>query len=139
MSGSWSLFHHGADIGVEGVGATPSEAFANAGLALTAVVTDLSLVRSVESIDVLCEAPSLELLFLDWLNALIYQMATRRMLFTRFDVRIDGVKLHAQVRGETVDRERHHPAAEVKGATFTELNVSRDAQGRWCARCVVDV
>ena len=66
MGGSWNLFHHGADIGVEGVGATPSEAFDNAGLALTAVVTHLSLVRSVDTIDVLCEAPSLELFLCRW-------------------------------------------------------------------------
>jgi tRNA nucleotidyltransferase (CCA-adding enzyme) len=28
---------------------------------------------------------------------------------------------------------------EIKGATFTELKVGQDEQGRWLAQCVVDV
>jgi tRNA nucleotidyltransferase (CCA-adding enzyme) len=35
--------------------------------------------------------------------------------------------------------ERHQPAVEVKGATYTALKVARDEQGRWVAQCVVDV
>ena len=61
------------------------------------------------------------------------------MLFARFDVRISDHLLHAYAWGEPVDRERHQPAAEVKGATYTALSVTRDDQGRWRAACVVDV
>jgi SHS2 domain-containing protein len=32
-----------------------------------------------------------------------------------------------------------NPAVEVKGATLTELKVSRNADGLWTAQCVVDV
>ena len=41
--------------------------------------------------------------------------------------------------GEAVDRDRHQPAVEVKGATLTEVDVQRDEDGVWHARCVVDV
>jgi SHS2 domain-containing protein len=34
---------------------------------------------------------------------------------------------------------RHHPAAEVKGATLSELEVAQDADGSWHAQCIVDV
>jgi tRNA nucleotidyltransferase (CCA-adding enzyme) len=61
------------------------------------------------------------------------------MLFGRFDVRIaDGV-LTAKAWGEAVDRARHEPAVEVKGATYTALSVARLDDGRWLAQCVVDV
>ena len=39
MAGSWEHFAHDSDIGVRGRGATVAEAFAAAGVALTAVIT----------------------------------------------------------------------------------------------------
>jgi SHS2 domain-containing protein len=135
----WRHFEHRADIGVEGIGRSPAEAFAQAALALTAIVCDPAAVRPRAQIEVACDEPDLELLLVDWLNALIYRMATEGMLFSRFDLRIDHGRLHATVRGEPVDRTRHQPAVEVKGATYTALSVSQDAGGLWSARCVVDV
>ena len=74
----------------------------------------------------------------DWLNALIYEMTTRRMLFARFEVHSDGLQLVASARGEAVDAVRHRPAVEVKGATYTALRVARE-DGHWVAQTVVDV
>jgi tRNA nucleotidyltransferase (CCA-adding enzyme) len=78
-------------------------------------------------------------LLVDWLNALIYEMTTRSMLFGRFQVNIDGLRLSAKAEGQGVDRKRHEPVVEPKGATFTELRVSHDDEGQWMAQCVVDV
>ena len=78
------------------------------------------------------------MLLVDWLNALIYEMATRRLLFARFDMHIDGQHLRATAWGEPVAGERHQPAVEVKGATYTALRVAED-NGLWIAQCVVDV
>jgi len=86
-----------------------------------------------------CEAPDLEMLFFEWLNTLVYEMATRCMLFSQFDVRIEGGRLEAVARGESVDVLRHAPAVEVKGATLTELAVRQGPDGAWTAQCVVDV
>ena len=138
-AGTWSHFVHGADIGVEGRGPTLAVAFEQAALALTAVICDPARVGPRESVPVQCEAPDPELLLTDWLNALIYEMATRRMLFSRFEVSIDDRNLSATAWGEPVEVPRHRPAVEVKGATYTALSVTRTAQGTWIARCVVDV
>ncbi len=135
----WDHFAHGADIGVEGRGPTPAAAFEEAALALTAVITDPAEVRAREAAAVACEAPDLELLLADWLNALIYEMATRRMLFGRFAVAIEDGRLQGTAWGEPVDIVRHRPAVEVKGATYTQLLVMQDDDGTWTARCVVDV
>jgi len=126
-------------MGVRGVGATKEEAFEQAAVAVTAVITDPEGVAPLEEIDVECEAPDDELLFAEWLNALIYQMATRRMLFARFEVRFEGSGLSGKAWGEPVDVGRHSPAVEVKGATYTQLKVARDETGAWLAQCVVDV
>ncbi len=135
----WEHFPHEADIGVRGFGGTPAEAFEQAALALAAAITDPVRVQPLETIEIQREAPSLDLLFLDWLNALIYEMAERRMIFGAFDIKIDEGRLTARAHGEKVSRRRHEPVVEPKGATFTELAVAEDAPGRWRAQCVVDV
>jgi tRNA nucleotidyltransferase (CCA-adding enzyme) len=135
---SWSHFSHDADIGVVGVGPTKAEAFRQAALALTAVVTDPSRVSPTEPVPVFCQAQNDELLLVEWLNALVYEMAVRAMLFGDFTVEIDGGALSAMAYGEAVDIERHEPAVEIKGATLTALHVSEGPAG-WRAQCVVDV
>ena len=135
---AFETFAHDADIGVRGRGATLAEALANAGRALTAVVADPASVREVLSVEVACEASDPEALLFDWLNALVFEMATRRVLFARYEVKVEGARLVARAFGEPVDVARHHPAVEVKGATWTALRVAREG-GRWVAECVVDV
>jgi len=136
---AWEHFAHGADIGVRGIGASRGEAFEQAALALTAVVADPAQVAADTVIEVRCQAPDDELLLADWLNALIYEMATRNMLFGRFAVSLRDHALEAKAWGEPLDRSRHRPAVEVKGATYTGLSVAQRDDNAWVAQCVVDV
>ncbi len=135
----WEHIPHQADIGVRGIGASKEEAFEQAAVALTAVVTDPQSVAPNETVEITCEAPDDELLLVDWLNALIYEVATRKMLFSRFEVHISGNRLQARCWGEKIDAQKHQPAVEVKGATYTNLLVQRSQNGTWLAQCVVDV
>jgi len=135
----WEHFPHGADIGIRGIGATREEAFEQAALALTAVMTDPSPIEAKRAVEIARDAPDDELLLADWLNALIYEMVTQHMIFGRFSVRLDGGRLAATAWGEPLDALRHHPAVEVKGATYTALSVARRDDGAWVAQCVVDV
>lgn len=134
----WEHFQHGADIGVRGFGATVAEAFEQAALALTAAVTDAPIAR-LATVEVRSEAPDVDLLLVAWLDDVIYEMAVRNMLFGGFAVRIDGERLDGRLSGEPVDVVRHAPACEPKGATYTELEVARRADGLWSAACVIDV
>ena len=148
----WETFAHEADIGVRGSGATLAAAFAGAATAMTAAICDPARVAAREAVPIACAAPDEEMLLVDWLNALVYEMATRRMLFSRFDVGIEPnpawgqgegggslIQLTATAWGERVNAARHHPAAEVKGASYCELGVRQEVDGRWTAQCVVDV
>jgi len=130
-------FEHVADIGVRGFGATLAEAFEQAALAMMAVVTD-EPVAEKEMVEVTAEAPDREILLAEFLNALIYEMSIKKMIFARFEVETDGRKLTAKAYGEPVEQARHEPAVEIKGATLTELKV-REQDGKVMAQCVVDV
>ena len=139
----WHHYEHEADIGIEGVGASIEDAFVQAALALTEVITDLNNVSASTNIDIQCSAPNLEILFVDWLNALIYEMANRKMLFSHFDLQIsqgtENLTLQAKIRGEKIIRDKHQPVVEIKGATFTTLHVYEDEDHIWHAQTVVDV
>ena len=76
---------------------------------------------------------------MDWLNALVYEMATRKWLFSRFEVHIKEHRLAASVWGEPMDTVKHQLAVEIKGATYTALRVAQESNGEWVAQCVVDV
>ena len=134
----WRHFPHGADIGVSGHGPSMAQAFEQAAMALIAVMIDPEQVRPVQAVPIRCDAPDPETLLVDWLNAVVYAIATRAMLFGRFEVQIEDSHLTATAYGEPIDPARHHPAVEIKGATYTALRVAQEGD-RWVAACVVDV
>lgn len=135
----WEHFPHEADVGIRGYGSSLAAAFEQAALAMTAAITDVDGIVPSECVQIDCEAPQADLLLVEWLNALVYEMATRRMLFGRFVVAIEDSGLSGEAWGELLNVDRHRPAAEVKGVTYTALEVSRRADGQWLAQCVVDV
>jgi tRNA nucleotidyltransferase (CCA-adding enzyme) len=135
----WEHFHHVADVGVRGVGATREEAFVQAAVALTAVTADPAAVRPEQVVDIVAEGEDDESLLLAWLDAIIYEMAVRHMLFGRYELDIRGTRAVGRAWGETVDAARHEPAVEIKAATYAELTVTQRPDGAWVAQCVVDV
>lgn len=135
----WEHFEHQADIGIRGIAPTLEQAFEQAAVAMTAVITDPALVADSTAVPITCAAPDTELLLLSWINELVYEMSAHGLLFKRYQVIIDDGKLSATAFGIAVDRQKHQPAVEVKGATFTGLHVYQQADGMWLAQCVVDV
>jgi SHS2 domain-containing protein len=119
------LFAHSADIGVRGIGPTRESAFEQAALALSTAVTDPAGIAPRQAVEVTCEAPDDAFLLLDWLNALIYEMSVRRMVFGQFAVAIEGQRLRGQGWGEPADPPRpsasaatmYPPASSARQAT----------------------
>lgn len=135
----WEHFHHQADIGIRGIGKTLGEAFEQGAVALMEVICTSEKVQPKEWVEVECEAEEKDLLFADWINALIYEMDVRKMLFGKFEVAIENHKLTGRAWGEPVDFDRHKIAVEVKAATFMELKAYKDDGDQWIVQCVVDV
>jgi SHS2 domain-containing protein len=134
----WEDFPHGADVGIRGWGQTLEQAFEQAALALTGVLTDADI-EAQTAVEVECDASDVEVLLVEWLNAIIYEMAVRNMIFGAFKVTINDLHLRGTMWGEPVDQTKHMPACEPKGATFTSLRVAQEPDGTWSAACIVDV
>lgn len=135
----WEHFEHEADIGIRGIAPTLEQAFEQAAIAMTAVITDPARVLDLKTINIKCMAPDTELLLVNWIDELVYTMAVQGLLFSRYQVIINNGNLSATVFGEAIDRQKHQPAVEIKGATFTELRVYQQTDESWVAQCVVDV
>lgn len=136
---SWEHFPHVADMGVRGFGDTLGEAFAAVAHAMIAVITEPEAVRPQIPVEIHAQAADPEILLYDFLNGLVFEMAVNGLLFSRFRVRIEDNRLLAEAWGEKTDVARHQPCVEVKGATFTQLKVRREDDGRWLAQCVLDI
>jgi SHS2 domain-containing protein len=137
--GYWEHYSHPADIGIRGIGPSREEAFAQAALALTAVIADLDKIKPKKAVEIVCQEEDDDPLFYAWLGALLYEMGTRNMLFSRFEIQAIPTGLKATAWGEHVDVHKHEPAVEVKAATYADLKVRREPNGNWVAQCVVDV
>ncbi len=135
----WEHFDHEADIGIRGIAPTLEQAFEQAAIAMTAAVTNIDSVSASKVISIYCEAPDIELLLVSWINELVYEMSTQGVLFNRFEVVINDDTLSAIAYGEAVDRQKHQPAVEIKGATLTDLRVYQQTDDVWVAQCVIDV
>jgi SHS2 domain-containing protein len=134
----YEKFEHGADIGIRGFGGTAAEAFENAAVALFSVMVNVHSVVANETRTISVSAPDQELLLVEWLNALLSLSDIEHMVFSKFNVNIDGTSLTGMAWGERLDQERHEPNVEIKGATYHMLKVM-EADGRFVAQCVVDV
>ena len=89
----YETFEHEADIGIRGFGNTPEEAFANAAAALYSVMVDISRVDQKEFRGVNVTADDQEQLLVEWLSALLAVSDIERMVFSRFEVRIEKNRL----------------------------------------------
>jgi hypothetical protein len=61
----WEHLPHGADIGVRGIGKSKAEAFEQAAVALTAVITDVDSVSAETAIKIQCTASDDEMLLVE--------------------------------------------------------------------------
>ena len=135
---NYETFEHEADIGIRGFGQTTAEAFEQTAIALYSVMVNISLVKANEKRTVMVSAPDHELLLVEWLNALLSLSDIEHMVFSKFNVKIEETSLTGAAWGETLDRQRHEPNVEIKGATYHMLKVM-ETDGRFVAQCVVDV
>jgi len=134
----FETFEHEADIGIRGFGKTMGEAFGNTALALYSVMVNINEVKQRENKTLVASAPDIELLLVEWLNSLLSLSDIERIVFSKFEVAIEGLSLRGTAWGESLDRVRHEPKVEVKGATYHMLSVKKES-GTYVAQCVVDV
>jgi protein archease len=136
--GSYELIDHTADVGIRVMAASLDALFETAALALTELMTDTATVepRLERTMDL--KEESIDLLLVCWLQEILYLMDTEGLVFSVFEVRIEGATLQATLRGEPFNPGVHPRKSDVKAVTYHHLEVATHGDG-WEARVIVDI
>ncbi len=130
---AFEFFDHTGDIGVRVSAATLDELFADAASALTATLVAPETVECRAREWVALEAPSLELLLVDWLNDLVFRFDVDELLVARTSPKVmrdeQVWKLEAAIEGEPLDAARHRVKRLIKSVTYHQLTVRTTDEG----------
>ena len=136
--GSYELIDHTADVGIRVTAESPEALFETAALALTELMTDTTTVEPKLERTMELQEESLDLLLVCWLQEILYLMDTEGLVFSVFEVRIEGTALQATLWGEPFNPEVHPMKSDVKAVTYHHLEVATHGDG-WEARVILDI
>jgi SHS2 domain-containing protein len=122
-----------ADIAYEVYGKTIEELFINAAKAVTETMVDMATVKPSQKAKWRMQNGKLEDLLLDFLNELIYYKDSKKLLFSRFEIKIEknlkkGYCLRADLWGEKIDPKKHQLRTDVKAATMHKLSLGKQGK-----------
>ena len=135
----FEILEHTADIGFRARGCTKGEMFAAAALALESIALELDGVRPSQLYPLAVTGDDDESLLVNWLSEVLYHLDGLRVVMSRFQIdELSSTAVRGQGWGEPLDAARHAPKLVVKGVTYHQLKITKDAQG-WCAEVYLDV
>lgn len=79
--------------------------------------------------DIRVESSDNESLITDFLSEVLFVSEVESLVFSDASVRINGLCLTAELRGEPFDPVRHSGGSEVKGISYSGLAITHDANG----------
>ena len=130
---------HTADAGIVVSAGTVAELFERTAWATFNQILDMEAVRPVDSEEIRVKGSDQEDLMVRWLSELNYLHVTRNRLYCAFRIiTISERSLHAVVRGEPIDPERHTVFTEIKAITYHGLSIVPTGQG-YRAKVIFDL
>lgn len=131
-----------ADICFEASGKNLEELFESAGLATTnTMVKNLKKISSKEKAKISIEADTIENLLFKFLEEIIFLKDARRLLLSKFKIKIDKGKAHSlacEASGEKINIKKHEMIVDVKAVTWHKFEVRNEGKV-WRARVILDI
>jgi SHS2 domain-containing protein len=143
MKKRFIFLEHTADAYVETYGTRLEEAFENAALAMTDVMTEVEKVEAkIEEVFILEARDEFALLY-SWLEELLLEFELKGRLYSRFEIeKIEkisgGLRLRAKAWGEIYDAEKHPSKVGIKSATYHQMEILKKP-GAVIVRFILDV
>jgi SHS2 domain-containing protein len=128
MKRRFRFLEHTADAYVEAYGSSLEEAFENAALATTDVMTEVETVEAKNEEKFTVKAEDEFALLYSWLEEVLLEFELKGKLYSRFEVSAiektsDGLRLLARAWGETYDSEKHLSKVGIKAATYHQMEI----------------
>lgn len=130
---------HTADLGIEITAADLPALFASAGEALYAQIADPAAIKNQDTINISATGEGPEELLHAWLCELLALFNIQGFVGRQCEIAdIGDGRVQGKVSGEKLDLKRHAFHTEIKGVTYHDFRVWREA-GAWHARVIFDV
>lgn len=130
---------HTADLGIEVTAADLPGLFASAGEALYALIADAATIESRETVTISATGEGPEELLHAWLCELLALFNIQGFVGRQCEIaHIGDGRVQGKVSGEKLDLKRHAFHTEIKGVTYHDFRIWREA-GAWHARVIFDV
>ncbi len=130
-----------ADVAIESRGDTLEELFRASAMATFEVMVDTEGVDPRIKKELHLGNSEIDKLLFDWLAEIIYLKDSEYMVFSKFDIKIEGNSnylLNAEIFGEEIDQSRHELRCDVKAITYHLFDVSKK-EGKWISRFILDI
>jgi SHS2 domain-containing protein len=134
----YEFLPHTADVKFRAYGKTIEEAFSNAALALTKVITDPDKVEpKVEKI-IEIESEDEKALLYDFLEQFLILLDSDNFLLNSVKkIKIEGNKLKAIIVGDT-KLEKYETETHIKAVTYQEMEIKKE-EGKYMLQVVLDL
>lgn len=140
--GKYDYPEHVSDIYVQAYGKNLEEAFENAALGLTNIVTDPSRIRPETVVEETIEAEDVQMLFYKWLESILIRLDAEQTVFSVFDVKIDRENskyvLKAVMKGERFKPGWHTSGTHVKAVTLHDMEIE-ESPGKARIKALLDI
>ncbi len=141
---AYAELDHPADVLLEVWGDDLKELFENALFALYDQVAELEGFDTNRKETIAVEAANPAETLRALLSEALYRFSTESFVASRARIEVKptpagGLRVTAQLDGETVDKHRHTLLTEVKGVTYHQLSVEQVPEGGWRATVLFDV
>lgn len=135
---------HTADMGIQGWGRTPAEAFEETASAMLELTVNPQGLVASKRVSISCEGIDLTELLLEFLNALLSKADVSGTVFLKavvsaLEKREGRWIVEAVAEGVPIEEARDRLLVEVKAATYCGASIRENEAGAWVARCVVDL
>ena len=127
---------HTSEAKFQAFGQSLDEAFANAGLAMANLITQVDEVKPVKKRDFHIDSSSQDAMLFDFLDQVLYVMDAEFLYPHSISVRINGNNLTAEMMCD--DAKNCPKGSEVKAPTYDEMKIEQ-TKDFWMVQVVVDV
>ncbi len=134
----YEFLPHTADVKFRAYGKSIEEAFSNAALALTKVITDYNKVEANIEKTIEVESEDEKALLYDFLEQFLILLDSESFLLNSIkEIKIEGNKLKAVIVGDT-EIEKYKTETHIKAVTYQEMEIKKE-KGKYMLQVVLDL
>ncbi len=135
--GTYHIFDHTADLGIEVKASSKEGVFETLGKALFSELIEGEIEENQED-NIKISASSYESLLVKFVNELLYRFEVMEWIFSSFSCILSNHTIKCKCYGEKFDPQKHIQKREIKAATYHDLKF-KEEDGIWVARIILDI